>query len=323
MKNVSHRDKGIVLAALIHKNIYWEDVKKILPWVNTSVLKNDFEEKINLPQKEKLKYIYLNLASFEFEEKIKILEQIHPDHFIPILETESPYISGLLLKSLTISKSKEILNFSKPSLKIKIVSATRGKHKTQFFESASKILLLKKFKIMEKPILKNLKRHEIIFLFNWKEVESLLEELGTKEITIACKNLSQESMEILLNKFSKEERKKISLKLERLETPSEENILKARRDIIEISAKYYQKEKIVKIIGLYQLAHILFNYSDNWLNLFLLKLEKNLEETFLLMVKDLKKNEKKVNINKIKDIGKTIKYLSEMEKISGEWKFYL
>ncbi len=323
MKILSNRRVGFVLGELLHKKINLDKLDEIYPESMEMFLKEEIENKLQMKRSEKIREILLTLSSLDLEERIKILEDIHPSHFIEFIKEGNPFFSGLLLKSLDKSKGREIFSFLDNERKMEIVYTTRGKRESPFVKRAFQIFLIKKLNIGGKLILKNLEKGEIVFLMNWKEIEILMEELGLKEITIACKNLGEEALSGLLKKFNKEEKKRILKKLEVIETPSEGVILNARKEILEIVKNYYRKGEIVKIIGLYKLAQIFFPYNKEQINLLSLKIAKHLVEIFNKMIDDLMKNGKELNLNEMKEVEKTIKYLSEMEKINGDWKFYL
>ncbi len=323
MKILSNRRVGFVLGELLHKKIDLEKLDEIYPKATEMFLKEEIENKLRMKKSEKIREILLTLSSLDLEERIKILDDIHPSHFIEFIEEGIPFFSGLLLKSLNKNKGREILSFLDNERKMEIVYTTRGKRESPFVKKAFQIFLIKKLNIGGKLILKNLEKREIVFLMTWKEIEILMEELGLKEITIACKNLAEEALSTLLRKFNKEEKKKITKKLEVIETPPEGVILNARKEILEIVEKYYKKGEIVRIIGLYKLAQIFFPYNKEQINLLTLKMAKHLGEIFQKMINNLTKEGKELNLNEMKEVERTIKYLSEMEKINGDWKFYL
>ena len=323
MKILSNRRVGFVLGELLHKKIDLEKLNEIYPKATEMFLKEEIENKLRMKKSEKIREILLTLSSLDLEERIKILDDIHPSHFIEFIEEGIPFFSGLLLKSLNKNKGREILSFLDNERKMEIVYTTRGKRESPFVKKAFQIFLIKKLNIGGKLILKNLEKREIVFLMTWKEIEILMEELGLKEITIACKNLAEEALSTLLRKFNKEEKKKITKKLEVIETPPEGVILNARKEILEIVEKYYKKGEIVRIIGLYKLAQIFFPYNKEQINLLTLKMAKHLGEIFQKMINNLTKEGKELNLNEMKEVERTIKYLSEMEKINGDWKFYL
>jgi len=323
MKILSNRRVGFVLGELLHKKIDLEKLDEIYPKATEMFLKEEIENKLRMKKSEKIREILLTLSSLDLEERIKILDDIHPSHFIEFIEEGIPFFSGLLLKSLNKNKGREILSFLDNERKMEIVYTTRGKRESPFVKKAFQIFLIKKLNIGGKLILKNLEKREIVFLMTWKEIEILMEELGLEEITIACKNLAEEALSTLLRKFNKEEKKKITKKLEVIETPPEGVILNARKEILEIVEKYYKKGEIVRIIGLYKLAQIFFPYNKEQINLLTLKMAKHLGEIFQKMINNLTKEGKELNLNEMKEVERTIKYLSEMEKINGDWKFYL
>ncbi len=234
-----------------------EKALDLLPFVtdeDAATLKEAIDACLALDPEEREAKLRLQARSQLSSEQWSGLAEIHPAWILEELKTESPRIIGIILRYLPSKHVRFLLEHLSPAVRFAIPNIVEA------FSVPQPVLdvIRRRFESRFQPLhLSRSIEHfgfDDLYYLKGEELEVFFKDLGLQELAMALSGISGKSLNVLLNRLSLRDAKRLQSRMRSLEGVSDALKRQARYTVLEVEGEHLGSEHLLMEIGLASFA---------------------------------------------------------------------
>jgi len=322
--DINNRQRMVATMAVIEEGDKAEGLLDFVAEAEKKSIKSVIDACLSIDPEEREFKLRQQARSQLSSEQWSGLAEIHPAWLLEHLKNESPRVIGIILRYLPSRHVRYVLEHLPPVIRFAIPNVVEAFSVPQPVLDVIKRSFEGRFRPLHLSRSVEQLGFDHLYYLKGDELETFFRDLGLQELAMALSGISGKSLNVLLNRLSLRDAKRLQSRMRSLEGVSDVLKRQARYTVLEVEGEHLGPEHLLLEIGLAAFARAVEPSNNNLFSMLEIKMDPRVSYVLKRYIDErLEKNASAIAEERQNLILSRVAALADESLIDPSWNKFL